>query len=142
MRATKMLWVAVPVVFLITIVMALWGPGSKRGPASKLRQIVVKADPLKPDDVKRARQKIDEIYKKLENGANFAELAINASEALNASDGGDMGWIGRGILPPRLEDVAFQLEPGQYSDIIVEDSGNPLIYRILYVEKRHGSKLF
>ena len=142
MRATKLLWAAVPVVFLIAIAMALWGPGPKRGPASKLRQSVVKADSSNPDDVKRARQKIDEIYRKLEKGANFAELAINESEALNASDGGDMGWIGRGILPPRLEDVAFQLEPGQYSDIIAEDAGNPLIYRILYVEKRHGFKLF
>jgi peptidyl-prolyl cis-trans isomerase SurA len=142
MRATKMLWVAVPVVFLIAIGMALWGPGPRRGPASKLRQIVVTADPLSPDDMERARQKIDEIYGKLENGANFAELAINESEARTAYDGGDMGWIGRGILPPRLENVAFQLEPGQYSDIIVEDSGNPLIYRILYVEKRHGFTLF
>ena len=133
-----MLWAAVLAVFLIAIVGALWGPGSKPEPAARIRQIVVRANPSDPDDMERARKKIDEIYGYLDNGANFEQVAINKSEALNASDGGDMGWIGRGILPPRLEDVAFQLEPGQYSEIIIEDAGDPFIYRVLYVENRHG----
>jgi parvulin-like peptidyl-prolyl isomerase len=100
--------------------------------------IVVQADPSDPDDVARARQKIEKIHEYLEKGANFEQLAKNESEALSASDGGDMGWSGKGVLPERLEDIAFRLEPGQYSDIIEDHRTEDLVYRIIYVEERRN----
>jgi parvulin-like peptidyl-prolyl isomerase len=138
MRMTRILWAGVPVLFLVAIGAALWGPGPKKEPEVWIRQIVIKADPSDPDDIERARRETKEIREFLEKGANFAQLAINRSEAPNAPEGGDMGWNGRGILPEHLEDVAFQLEPGEYSEIISNQVGDFLVFRILYVEDRRN----
>jgi len=138
MRATKILWAAVPVVFLIAVAFTVLGPGPSRKPEVKLRQIVVVADESRPGDDERARQKIEEIYENLKGGADFQQLAIRQSEALNASVGGDMGWMGEGILPMHLENVAFRLERGQYSEIIEEAKKPGALYRIFYVEDRRN----
>ena len=138
MKITKILWMAIPVVFLLAAAAAIWGPGSKSNPEVRLREIVVKANPEDPDDVKRAREKIAIIYGKLEDGADFGDLAVRESEALNAGQRGDMGWKGTGVLPARLEDAAFALEAGQHSEIIRDRVGDLVVYRILYAEKRRN----
>jgi len=138
MRVTKILWTAVPVAFLLAAAFAVLGPGPSRKPEVKLRQIVVIADESKPGDDERARQKIEEIHENLKGGADFRQLAIKQSEALNSSVGGDMGWMGEGILPEHLEDVAFRLERGQYSEIIEEAKKPGTLYRIFYIEDRRN----
>ena len=45
----------------------------------------------------------------------------------------ELGWFPRGyLLEPVLEEIAFLLEPGQYSDVIESDVG----YHILLVMER------
>lgn len=136
---TKILWIAVPAIFLIAIGLTLFGPAPELRPEVKLRQIVVLADVTDPEDVERARLKIQDVYDKLANGAEFFQLAKEQSEAPTASDGGDMGWMGEGRLPPNLEEVAFGLDKGYMSHIIEEPRGDDvLIFRILYVEDRRN----
>ncbi len=136
---TKILWIAVPVVFLIAIGLALFGPAPELRPEVKLRQIVVLADATDPEDVERARLKIQDVYDKLANGAEFIQLAREQSETPTAADGGDMGWMGEGRLPSHLEEIAFGLDKGYMSEIIEEPKGEDmLIFRILYAEDRRN----
>jgi parvulin-like peptidyl-prolyl isomerase len=139
MRITKILWIAIPVVFAVAIILTFLGPKPPAEPEVKLRQIVTVADAADPEDIERAREKIKDLYDQLEAGTDFVQLALEQSEALNAVDGGDMGWMGEGILPPTLEDVAFGLDKGHYSVVIQESMGDKqMVFRILYVEDRRN----
>jgi len=60
----------------------------------------------------------------------FAEAAKKYSEDGSASDGGVIGWMARGALDQKFEDVAFSLEPGTVSPVVETRFG----YHIIYVE--------
>jgi peptidyl-prolyl cis-trans isomerase C len=56
----------------------------------------------------------------LNGGADFDELASRADPLTR----GDLGWVPRGyLLEPKLEEAAFNLTVGQYSDVIATDVG-------------------
>ncbi len=56
----------------------------------------------------------------LNGGADFDELALRA----NPLTRGDLGWVPRGyLLEPKIEEAAFNLTVGQYSDVIATDVG-------------------
>lgn len=88
-----------------------------------LRLIQVRTPPPGPDGkvdpkaVDAARQKADEILKKLKAGANFADLAKKESDDPSKDNGGELGWIGRGRIPD-IEDQIFALNKGQTSDVL------------------------
>ena len=125
--------------FLVAVGLTMLGPAPEARPEVRLRQIVTLAGKEDAEDIERARLKIEKVHERLEQGENFARLAAELSEALNASDGGDMGWMGRGILPPHLEDVAFELDGGQHSEILEEVRNEKnVLFRILFVEERRN----
>lgn len=138
MRMTKILWLAVPVVFVVALLAVFLGPSPSRTPEIRLRQIAITADKSDPEDVERVRRQIEEICKELDEGADFTKLAEAESDAPNLDFAGDMGWQGRGSLPERFEDIAFNLEVGQHSEVIIDGSGGSLVYRIFYVEGRRN----
>ena len=79
-----------------------------------------------------------EIKEKVDAGDDFAELAEAYSEDTATSvRGGDLGFINRGDLVTEFESVAFNLEPGEISDIVETQFGFHLIKMI---EKR-GDKI-
>ncbi|MBF7957698.1 MULTISPECIES: nitrogen fixation protein NifM [Rahnella] len=53
----------------------------------------------------------------------FAREALRYSHCPSAMGGGVLGWVGRGILYPQLEDVLFRLEAGQLSTGIETELG-------------------
>ncbi|MBK9925645.1 MAG: peptidylprolyl isomerase [Anaerolineales bacterium] len=56
----------------------------------------------------------------LNGGADFDELALQADPLTR----GDLGWVPRGyLLNAKIEEVAFTLQPGQYSDVVATDVG-------------------
>ncbi len=56
----------------------------------------------------------------LNGGADFDELALQADPITR----GDLGWVPRGyLLEPKIEEAAFNLTIGEYSDVIATDVG-------------------
>lgn len=81
---------------------------------------------------KEARKKIDEIYKKAKAGEDFAKLAETYSEGPSASNGGALGWFGRGAMVPEFEEAAFATPKGEVSEPVKTQFG----WHIIYVEDR------
>jgi len=57
---------------------------------------------------------------RLDEGADFAELAQEASIGPSAASGGDLGWFAQGDMVAPFAEAAFALEPGAYSETPVE----------------------
>ncbi len=74
---------------------------------------------------KAAEEKINEIYKKIQEGANFSQLAKQFSDDKgSASAGGELPWFGTGKMVPEFEIVAFDLKnKGEYSKPIKTSFG-------------------
>jgi len=70
-----------------------------------------------------ARAEIDEIYAQLEEGADFAQLAVTHSDGQFALEGGSLGWRKGAQLPTLFADIVVQMEPGRISDPIQSASG-------------------
>src|SRR4029453_3074949 len=64
------------------------------------------------------------LLKKAKGGADFAELAkANSEDESNAKNGGDLDFFGRGRMVPEFDQVAFQMQPGQISDVVKTQYG-------------------
>ncbi len=80
----------------------------------------------------KARDLLTELKQRAEEGEDFARLAEEYSDGPSASRGGELGWFSRGRMVPEFEEVAFEMEPGEVSDIVQTDFG----LHILKVEDR------
>jgi peptidyl-prolyl cis-trans isomerase C len=68
---------------------------------------------------------------RLAAGADFAELAA----LYDPTTAGELSWFPRGyLLEPQIEEAAFSLEPGQFSEMITTDVG----YHFVYVIERES----
>lgn len=85
-----------------------------------------------PEKDKEAKQKIDEIHKRLMNNEDFATLAREFSQDQGtARNGGELPIFGSGRMVPEFEQAAFSLErDGQISIPIRTQFGWHLIKRI------------
>ncbi|MBU0704559.1 MAG: peptidylprolyl isomerase [Chloroflexi bacterium] len=83
-------------------------------------------------------QEAERILAQLEAGADFVTLARAYSQDPNTSEnGGDLGFFPRGILiAPELEEVAFALQPGQFSGVVTSILG----YHIVQVVERDPAR--
>lgn len=78
------------------------------------RHILIKTNPVVSDA--DARRKLEDLRKKLEEGASFEELAREHSDDTgSASQGGDLGWATPGTYAPEFEKVLDGLSAGEIS---------------------------
>ena len=77
--------------------------------------------------VATAEQKIVKIKERIDAGADFGQMAKENSEDPSASNGGDLGWFGRGEVLPAFEKVAFAMEIGRVSAPVRTSFGYHLI---------------
>ena len=93
----------------------------------RLASILVELPPdPTPEQVEKARKRIEAIRRRIEAGEDFARLATLESDAPEAARGGDMGWFMPGSLPPRFAAV-FQLPKGAVSPVIRSPAGFHLL---------------
>jgi len=84
------------------------------------------------------KAKLRDFKKRVENGDNFAALAVLYSEDPgSARNGGEMDYIGRAFLDPAFATEAFSLKPGQVSKVVKSEFG----YHIIQMIDRKGEKI-
>lgn len=75
------------------------------------------------------RYEADDLKKKLDQGADFGELAKKFSRCPSAQAGGDLGRFGRGRMVPSFDEAAFGLQVGDVSEPVRTQFGYHLIQR-------------
>lgn len=86
----------------------------------------------------QVKAKLRDFKKRIENGDNFAALAVLYSEDPgSARNGGEMDYIGRAMLDPAFATEAFSLKPGQVSKVVRSEFG----YHIIQMIDRKGEKI-
>jgi parvulin-like peptidyl-prolyl isomerase len=76
----------------------------------------------------QARTLAEELRQRLLNGEDFAKLSAEYSDDPGSgSNGGDLGWFGKGRMVKPFEDAAFSLPLNQVSEPIKSDFGYHLI---------------
>jgi peptidyl-prolyl cis-trans isomerase SurA len=97
---------------------------------TKLRHILVKLSEIMSDA--DAQQRMVMIKERLDNGADFAELARQYSEDASANSGGDLGWVNPGDTVPQFEQAMNLLAPGEISEPV----RSPFGWHIIQVQDR------
>ncbi len=75
----------------------------------------------------KARAEIDAVLKEARSGKDFAKLAQEHSQDGSAAQGGDLNYFAKGSMVPAFEKVAFELKPGQISDVVTTQFGYHII---------------
>jgi len=63
--------------------------------------------------IQAAEQSAADTYRQLQQGADFAQLAVSRSASENALEGGDMGWRKAAQLPPPFDTQVRELAVGE-----------------------------
>ena len=65
--------------------------------------------------IEDAKAKADDVYKQLQDGANFGEMAIRYSDAQTSLEGGSLGWMKGAQLPTLYTDIVVEMQDGEVS---------------------------
>jgi peptidyl-prolyl cis-trans isomerase D len=98
----------------------------------RVRDILIKAGPQDaPDQLETKKKKAEEILEKAKKTKDFGSLAKQYSEAENASKGGDLGWLQRGMLGEQIESILFAMKAGDLTGVLAARDG----FHILKIEE-------
>lgn len=110
-----------------------------QGPAmvqqTNARHILIKASELVSDN--EARTRLRNLKERLDNKADFAQLARANSEDTSAAKGGDLGWISPGDTVPEFERAMNALKPGEISEPVRSSFG----WHLIQVVERRSSDM-
>jgi len=102
--------------------------------AVRIKQILL---PVRADADKKERDRLRnqalQLRERILKGEPFEPLAAQFSKGPAAAQGGDIGFVERGIILPEVEKAAFGLSVGQLSDVIETEMG---FHLIAVVDKR------
>ena len=77
----------------------------------------------KPGQIEQSTHRSALVYERAISGNNFAQIAIAASDAQDALQGGDLGWRSKAQLPPIFLQQIEQMVPGDVSKIAQSPAG-------------------
>ncbi|PCI62149.1 MAG: molecular chaperone SurA [Methylophilaceae bacterium] len=97
---------------------------------TKTRHILIKLNEVVSEQ--EAKQKMDSLKERLDNGVKFEDLARQYSEDGSANSGGDLGWVNPGDTVPQFEQVMNELALGEIS----EPTRTPFGWHIIQVLER------
>ena len=87
-----------------------------------------------PEQILAAENLVDELYKRLQAGEDFAKLAVAYSNGQQALEGGSLGWRKGSELPSLFADVAPGLSKGQVAEPVRNASG----FHLIKLDDRRG----
>jgi peptidyl-prolyl cis-trans isomerase SurA len=85
-----------------------------------------------PADTLKAWNRVQAIYKELQQGADFGSLARTKSEGPSAGNEGGLGWFGAFVMAYEFETAAYETPVASFSTPIRTDFG----YHIVYVNDK------
>lgn len=88
------------------------------------------------EEIAERRRRAEEVLAKLAGGDDFAQLAATYSDAPDALSGGDLGWRTRDRLPQLFVDALFQMEQGQFSQLLRSANG----FHILKLNEKRSAQ--
>jgi parvulin-like peptidyl-prolyl isomerase len=108
------------------------------GEKVKASHILIDTTKLKTAaELETAKQKIEEVKKEIDNGADFAETAREYSTCPSAENGGDIGFFQRkGSLVEEFAEAAFSMKVGEISEPVKTQFG----YHIIKVTGKEEGK--
>ena len=99
------------------------------------RHILIKTTELVSEN--DAKDRLVKLKERLDNNADFAELARLQSEDGSASRGGDLNWLSPGDTVPEFEKAMDALKPGQIS----EPTRSPFGWHLIQVLERRNQDM-
>lgn len=75
------------------------------------------------EQLEKLKYRASSVYERASAGNNFAQLAIAASDAQDALQGGDLGWRSKAQIPPVYLQQLQNMVPGDVSKIAQSQSG-------------------
>ncbi|WP_171011917.1 peptidylprolyl isomerase [Pseudomonas sp. 2FE] len=88
-----------------------------------------------PETIQAADRQARELYQQLQQGADFAQLAIARSASETALEGGEMGWRKAAQMPPPFDSMIRALSVGEVTEPM-RTPGGFIMLKLL--EKRGG----
>ena len=85
------------------------------------------ADGASSSEIQAAERRAKELYQQLQQGADFAQLAIASSASETALEGGDMGWRKAAQLPAPFDAMIGAMTAGEVSQPIRTPGGFVLL---------------
>lgn len=103
----------------------------------QLSQIFIQVK-LSDYDKEVLKSKLLAIHDSIKNGGDFADFARRYSEdAATASQGGDLGFVRRGLFFKEFEEIVFTMKEGEVSGIIE----TPIGFHIAQLVERRGESV-
>ncbi len=106
--------------------------------AVRVKQILL---PVRADASQKERDSIKnqavQLRERIVKGEPFESLAAQFSRGPAAAQGGDIGFVERGVILPEVEKAAFGLSVGQLSEVIETEMG----FHLIAVVDKHGAGL-
>lgn len=110
----------------------------KKEASVRASHILIGVDPKASTEEKaKAKEKAEAVLKRVKAGEDFAALAKSNSSCPSASQGGDLGKFGKGQMVAAFEKAAFDLKPGEVSDVVETKFG---YHVIKLTEKQEASQ--
>lgn len=80
------------------------------------------------DSEEAARQRAQELKTRIDQGADFTEVAREESaDSASAEEGGSLGWVYQGDMAGPVDEAIFSMEPGTVSEPIRSEFGFHLV---------------
>ncbi|MGD0402905.1 MAG: peptidylprolyl isomerase [Candidatus Acidiferrales bacterium] len=102
-----------------------------------LAEIFLSTEGKSPEEISSVEKKAEDLRNRVVKGEDFNEIAKHFSEGSTAKDGGFLGTFEHGQLSKQLEDVVFQLNKGQMTEVIQTKTG----FEVLKVEAHYEAGL-
>jgi peptidyl-prolyl cis-trans isomerase SurA len=104
--------------------------------AVRIKQILLPA-PADKTTREKVKEQARQLRERILKGETFEMLAAQYSKGAAAAQGGDIGFVEKGVILPAVEKVAFSLPVGQMSDVIETEVG----FHIIAIVDKRGAGL-
>jgi peptidyl-prolyl cis-trans isomerase SurA len=89
-----------------------------------------------PQNIQEMKEKVNDIYRRLEEGLDFASAAISYSDSQEALEGGVVGWRDLNSIPAFFADAIRNMKPPEFTSPIRSPAGFHIVKVNDYREQR------